>query len=170
MADEIKNQRIITLMTPSELESIDEWMFKNRLKSRGEAIRRLCHLGMRAGDRERDLLRTLADALDREAEILRRVKPDSENPLTAMETFEECQRFLREVYALAGSAFMEDIVLRTAPSSKIAIDSAKEIAERLKAMGSTKKQVEAFLNFAGILKADRQKAAERKADEEESSD
>jgi hypothetical protein len=46
MADELKDQRVVTMMAPSELESIDDWMFKNRIRSRGEAIRRLCQMGI----------------------------------------------------------------------------------------------------------------------------
>lgn len=46
MADELKDQRVVTMMSPSELEAIDEWSFKHRIRSRGEAIRRLCHIGM----------------------------------------------------------------------------------------------------------------------------
>jgi hypothetical protein len=46
MTDELKDQRVVTMMTPTELEAIDDWMFKHRLKSRGEAIRRLCQIGI----------------------------------------------------------------------------------------------------------------------------
>lgn len=46
MADELKDQRIITLMTPTELEAIDDWMFANRVRSRGEAIRRLVQFAL----------------------------------------------------------------------------------------------------------------------------
>jgi hypothetical protein len=48
MADEkeLKDQRVPVMMTPSELEAIDDWMFKNRIRSRGEAIRRLTATGM----------------------------------------------------------------------------------------------------------------------------
>lgn len=49
MADdekELKDQRVVTMMSPSELEAIDDWMFKNRIRSRGEAIRRLCQIGI----------------------------------------------------------------------------------------------------------------------------
>lgn len=41
MADELKDQRVVTMMSPSEVKSIDDWMFANRIRSRGEAIRRL---------------------------------------------------------------------------------------------------------------------------------
>lgn len=43
---ELKDQRVVTMMSPSELEAIDDWMFRNRLRSRAEAIRHLCRLGM----------------------------------------------------------------------------------------------------------------------------
>lgn len=46
MADELKDQRVVTMMSPSELEAIDDWSFKNRFRSRGEAIRRLTQMGM----------------------------------------------------------------------------------------------------------------------------
>jgi hypothetical protein len=46
MTEELKDQRIIVLMTPSELEAIDEWSFTSRIRSRGEAIRRLCQIGL----------------------------------------------------------------------------------------------------------------------------
>lgn len=40
--DELKDQRVTIMMSESELSLIDDWMFANRLRSRGEAIRRLC--------------------------------------------------------------------------------------------------------------------------------
>jgi len=44
---EIKSHQQHLLMMPSEVKAIDDWMFANKLKSRGEAIRRLCRIGMR---------------------------------------------------------------------------------------------------------------------------
>ena len=46
VADELKDQRVVTMMSHSELGAIDDWMFKNRIRSRGEAIRRLCQMGI----------------------------------------------------------------------------------------------------------------------------
>lgn len=48
MADELKDQRVVTMMSPSELKAIDDWMFGERIRSRGEAIRRLCQIGLHA--------------------------------------------------------------------------------------------------------------------------
>src|ERR1700674_3828511 len=33
-------------MTPNELEALDDWAFANRIRSRGEAIRRLIEAGL----------------------------------------------------------------------------------------------------------------------------
>lgn len=53
--NELKDQRVVTMMSSADLEAIDEWMFANRLKSRGEAIRRLCKIGLGTNaKRERD--------------------------------------------------------------------------------------------------------------------
>ena len=46
MADEIKTERVTILMSPSELKTIDDWSFEQRIRSRGEAIRRLIELGL----------------------------------------------------------------------------------------------------------------------------
>jgi hypothetical protein len=47
MADnERKTERIQVLMTPSELEALDDWAFANRIRSRGEAVRRLVEAGL----------------------------------------------------------------------------------------------------------------------------
>src|SRR4029077_19304985 len=43
---EMKTERITTMMTPSEVKVIDDWAFANRIRSRGEAIRRLIDLGL----------------------------------------------------------------------------------------------------------------------------
>jgi hypothetical protein len=46
MDKELKENRVVVMLTASELEAIDTWGFDNRIRSRGEAMRRLCHLGM----------------------------------------------------------------------------------------------------------------------------
>lgn len=65
MADEeepkaLKDQRIPILMTESEVGAIDDWMFANRIKSRGEAIRRLCRIALFIGDKLDDILEEFA--------------------------------------------------------------------------------------------------------------
>jgi hypothetical protein len=51
MADdstEPKDQRVPIMMTASELKAVDDWSFEQRIRSRGEAIRRLIALGLKA--------------------------------------------------------------------------------------------------------------------------
>lgn len=62
MADELKDQRVVTMMSPSELAAIDDWMFSRRMRSRGEAIRRLAQLGMALDRRSMQLLEFLASS------------------------------------------------------------------------------------------------------------
>ncbi len=44
--DELKDQRVPIMMSEDELKVIDDWRFGNRIGSRGEAIRRLCQVGI----------------------------------------------------------------------------------------------------------------------------
>ncbi|MBL8578115.1 MAG: hypothetical protein JNK47_12885 [Mesorhizobium sp.] len=70
MADELKDQRVVTMMSPRELDAIDEWMFANRIRSRGEAIRRLCQIGMVQKARDELLLRCLAEMQEKMPELI----------------------------------------------------------------------------------------------------
>jgi hypothetical protein len=52
MSDELKSERITTMMAPAEVKAVDEWRrAQPSLPSRGEAIRNLIELGLRAADR-----------------------------------------------------------------------------------------------------------------------
>ena len=44
--NQLKTERIQVLMTPRELEALDNWAFANRIRSRGEAVRRLIDDGL----------------------------------------------------------------------------------------------------------------------------
>lgn len=48
MEKELKDQRIAVMLTPSELKAIDDWSFSERIRSRGEAIRRLLAFALSA--------------------------------------------------------------------------------------------------------------------------
>jgi len=41
-----KTERVQLLMAPAEVAAIDEWGWQNRIRTRAEAIRRLCVLGL----------------------------------------------------------------------------------------------------------------------------
>lgn len=48
MAEQLKTERVTIMMAPDELKIIDDWSFEQRIRSRGEAIRRLIELGLEA--------------------------------------------------------------------------------------------------------------------------
>lgn len=53
MSDELKTERVTIMMAPSELRVVDDWSFKARIRSRGEAIRQLIQLGLEAAESDR---------------------------------------------------------------------------------------------------------------------
>lgn len=74
MADEkeLKDQRVPIMMKPSELEAIDDWMFGRRIRSRGEAIRRLTAAGLALDKGATDLLTLIVRDMDRVDEHIRK--------------------------------------------------------------------------------------------------
>ena len=48
MNAEPKDQRVPVMMSASEVKAVDDWSFERRIRSRGEAIRQLIHLGLEA--------------------------------------------------------------------------------------------------------------------------
>jgi hypothetical protein len=46
MPEEKKTERVTIMMTPSAVDAIDEWSFAHRIRSRGEAFRRLAEIGL----------------------------------------------------------------------------------------------------------------------------
>lgn len=54
MDDTLKSERVTIMMSPSELKTIDDWSFAQRIRSRGEAIRRLIALGLEAAPRQKE--------------------------------------------------------------------------------------------------------------------
>lgn len=59
---EKKTLKFQMMMSPAEAEVIDDWMFKSRVRSRAEAIRRLVEIGLAA-----DKARKQAMAIKEEA-------------------------------------------------------------------------------------------------------
>jgi hypothetical protein len=48
MSEDLKPVRVTQMMSHAEVKAIDDWSFANRIRSRGEAIRRLIELGLEA--------------------------------------------------------------------------------------------------------------------------
>lgn len=71
MADELKDQRVVTMMSPTDLATIDEWSFQNRIRSRGEAIRQLCRIGLDAATALDGLRSPAADMANKSSKLLK---------------------------------------------------------------------------------------------------
>lgn len=78
---ELKTIKFQMMLSPSEAEQIDDWMFKHRIRSRAEAIRRLCQIGMNFDKRADNLLSFMLASVGRalasgETITAARAKPD----------------------------------------------------------------------------------------------
>ena len=84
MADEKKTLKFQMMMSPAEAKSLDDWMFANRMRSRAEAIRRLCQIGMGADEvivpRALAQLGNLLERIDMEAEDQIEMLADLDDP------------------------------------------------------------------------------------------
>ncbi len=52
MENEPIDQRVPLMLRASELKEVDDWSFAQRIRSRGEAIRRLIRLGLQAAQQQ----------------------------------------------------------------------------------------------------------------------
>lgn len=50
MKNEGLTERITMTISPDELAAVEDWMFRNRIRSRSEAIRQLIALGLHASE------------------------------------------------------------------------------------------------------------------------
>lgn len=64
MADEKKTLKFQMMMSPQEAEILDDWMFENRVRSRAEAIRRLCQVGLSTANSWPPLSERIESAVD----------------------------------------------------------------------------------------------------------
>lgn len=60
---DLKDQRIQVLMSEAELQLLDDWSFAKKIRSRGEAIRKLCRVGMAIEPHLKTVLDDSFDAL-----------------------------------------------------------------------------------------------------------
>lgn len=79
MAKEKKTLKFQMMMSPGEAEVLDDWMFKNRVRSRAEAIRRLCQVGLAVSERmERfaDVQQKLDQSIERLETVIKGTKEE----------------------------------------------------------------------------------------------
>lgn len=71
MSGEKRTEKFQLMMTPSEIEAIDDWGFKQRIRTRAEAIRRLCQIGLAASEGSEELSRLGWDVVQSTAQIMK---------------------------------------------------------------------------------------------------
>ncbi|RDJ12437.1 hypothetical protein [Rhizobium grahamii] len=76
MTADLKNVRFQMMMSEAEAEAIDAWASENKLRSKAEAMRRLCDIGMSAA--------TKADSLELERLRLQSVKRKAARRITGL--------------------------------------------------------------------------------------
>lgn len=131
----LKDQRIPILMTETEVAAIDDWMFAHRIKSRGEAIRRLCTIGLMWDQYRDDLTNNALETMRGFTKVLEAVP----NDLPAKGVDPQWVLDLVDLHvafdALAGeimSIDMPSYPLRTNPNYRNAVQEAAK--QRIKAM------------------------------------
>lgn len=64
MPHEAKTERVQLLMSRSEVAAIDDYGWRNRIRTRAEAIRQLVKLGMQSETTKADVVEALESATD----------------------------------------------------------------------------------------------------------
>lgn len=127
-ANENKTERVQLLMSPSEVEAIDDWGFSHRIRTRAEAIRRLASQGLHY-----DSLQTVAaEAMDIVG-IFASGETPSEDRLTSFIEKIKTDMSLREnTHFNYGVYKLQDIIHRLSHGSEApyrAIDDTENDAE-----------------------------------------
>ncbi|WP_454914964.1 hypothetical protein [Xanthobacter sediminis] len=63
MSDEPKDLRIPIMMSASEVKAIDDWSFENRIRTRAEAVRRLCQMALIFDENADAIIKSINDQM-----------------------------------------------------------------------------------------------------------
>ncbi|HWT62508.1 MAG TPA: hypothetical protein VN150_07965 [Ochrobactrum sp.] len=156
MADELKDQRVVTMMSPTELEAIDDWMFKNRIRSRGEAIRRLCQLGLITNEVTPALIARSTKALEWANEQMNELVKRNRNNVPEREivnfmigSFLGLQGQVIDIFGDVENLNAGHDLLKSSPSMNEAIQKLNEfrIDENVSSVDGLQRIVEGFQNL-----------------------
>lgn len=68
--DEPKSERFNMFISRTEMDAIEEWAWKNRVRSKSEAVRRLVQIGLRASRALPSIAKDVAEVLDLASEAI----------------------------------------------------------------------------------------------------
>jgi hypothetical protein len=68
---ELKTIKFQLMLAQSEADAIDDWSFKNRIRTRAEAIRRLCQIGLAVDAKMEEIFHQNLDILGANVDLLK---------------------------------------------------------------------------------------------------
>lgn len=135
-----KTERLHLLISPAELDAIDDWRFANRLGTRAEAVRRLVQIGLLTQEALPKLvalsaiaLDRLAKAVDKPAEIQQRepdMAPEKYHETIALELFDEVNFSFNESFE-AYSELMRLIAAIGPLGRDVPYEEARELSKAI---------------------------------------
>jgi hypothetical protein len=99
---ENKTERVHLLMSPSEVKAIDDWGFSNRIRTRAEAVRRLCHIGLALDKQSTALMPRLEELFEKQLKVSRELRAHvhrHEGYTSLTEAISEQAQLLRSISA-----------------------------------------------------------------------
>lgn len=107
MSDDLKTIKFQLMLSPAEAEAIDDWGFKNRIRTRAEAIRRLCQMAIIFDERRVPLVHAHVANIERAQSLLAPLKEvlselgvTEDTQALTVGLFELTQKLTEEFYLL----------------------------------------------------------------------
>lgn len=137
--DELKTIKFQMMLSESEAKAIDDWGFANRIRSRAEAIRRLCQIGLAVEDQADRMDQASADAPKLAIRLLTWMQHNGEGEDNPDDPVDLSLRLteLSLNAAAAISAIRSAQVIQTHHEN---IDQALEMAARLRDIQASRKE------------------------------
>lgn len=98
MAGDKKTLKFQMMMSPEEAKVLDDWMFTNRVRSRAEAIRRLCQIGLNTEGLADDLYEKAIHVLEGQDNVLHSFDHNESDGITLVNDASELWEAVSDAY------------------------------------------------------------------------
>lgn len=144
--DELKDQRVPIMMSEDELKAIDDWSFANRIRSRGEAIRRLCQIGLEFDAKSDRIFSEIVKATQRLSKTSKELSESTSSGAARTITagFEASIAGLdsiSEIMALYGPLYLQALPGRASGDVKEVIEIISEFREHFDSLKGDRKEL-----------------------------
>lgn len=129
--DEQKTERFNMFMSPSEMKAIDDWAWENKIRSKSEAVRRLCQIALLTEPLVNELPRLWHDVQQADIDISGSLL-DAFSNIDTMSTEENLERIKTAV----------DNLVPAAMELGIHADAMASVYEALKKGGNLEESIE----------------------------